>query len=230
MITLNLTFLPGLGTDQRLFSPQIDSFSRQYNVRVLLMTEFRNLEKMATKLAESQQKQIVIGHSLGGGVAQIFAALYPSLCERLVLINTWANQPKPEIVRRRKALIKILNDSAMTLSVNREHFNNIVAKRHTDSPLIDLLMEMRANIGKIAYLNQLIALQTTLALTQYHAHIHCPTLILHGEQDSVFDIDEATTMSNRISNAQLISIPDCGHIAPLEEPEIVTKQIQRFLT
>jgi pimeloyl-ACP methyl ester carboxylesterase len=59
--------------------------------------------------------------------------------------------------------------------------------------------------------------------------IAIPTLILHGEDDRLLLVPIAERAHHLIPNSRLEIIPDCGHLAPLEQPEAVNRALCEFL-
>ena len=55
--------------------------------------------------------------------------------------------------------------------------------------------------------------------------IACPTLILAGRDDAVTPPELQLEMATLIPDATLVLLPRCGHLAPLERPEAVTRQL-----
>lgn len=60
-------------------------------------------------------------------------------------------------------------------------------------------------------------------------NLHAPTLIIWGEQDNIFPLTDAKRILNRLPQAQFVTIPQCGHWAPLDAPEEVAHAMLRFL-
>lgn len=62
--------------------------------------------------------------------------------------------------------------------------------------------------------------------------IECPTLVLWGEQSSaivgLFDI--VSIWKEMAKNPQFVSIPECGHLPPEEQPNLVNKALLEFLS
>ena len=56
-----------------------------------------------------------------------------------------------------------------------------------------------------------------------------PTLVIAGEEDALTPPPEMQEMAAAIPGAQFVSIPEAGHMAPLEAPSEVDLVIQRFL-
>jgi pimeloyl-ACP methyl ester carboxylesterase len=61
------------------------------------------------------------------------------------------------------------------------------------------------------------------------SEITIPTLIVHGEDDQLLPAVIAERAHRLIRNSRLEIIPDCGHLAPLEQPEAVNRALREFL-
>jgi pimeloyl-ACP methyl ester carboxylesterase len=61
------------------------------------------------------------------------------------------------------------------------------------------------------------------------SEIAIPTLILHGDDDQLLPVAIAERAHRLIRNSRLEIIPDCGHLAPLEQPEAVNRALCEFL-
>lgn len=59
--------------------------------------------------------------------------------------------------------------------------------------------------------------------------IHCPTLVLVGEEDVITPPAYARLLVEHIPNARLITIPRAGHLANLEQPEVFNQALIAFL-
>lgn len=56
-----------------------------------------------------------------------------------------------------------------------------------------------------------------------------PTLILHGERDSIVPLDSARRLSATLPRAQLVTLPGAGHVPTMTRPDEVAREIDRFL-
>jgi pimeloyl-ACP methyl ester carboxylesterase len=61
------------------------------------------------------------------------------------------------------------------------------------------------------------------------ARIKCPTLVLCGRQDQPTPPEVHEEIAASIDNAMLVVIEDCGHLAPLEQPEATTAAMRAWL-
>ncbi|UCD08910.1 MAG: alpha/beta hydrolase [Dehalococcoidales bacterium] len=63
---------------------------------------------------------------------------------------------------------------------------------------------------------------------QQLSDIKAPTLVIHGEADKVFNLENAKIMASRIPNAELVTFPNTGH-ALIEAGVKVHEVILNFL-
>ncbi|MBV8276734.1 MAG: alpha/beta fold hydrolase, partial [Verrucomicrobia bacterium] len=61
------------------------------------------------------------------------------------------------------------------------------------------------------------------------SEIAIPTLIVHGDDDRLLPAAIAERAHRLIPNSRLEIIRDCGHLAPLEQPEAVNRALCDFL-
>jgi pimeloyl-ACP methyl ester carboxylesterase len=108
-----LLFVPGWSCDWSAFKPQFDYFAQAHAVTALDPRGFGksdqresgyHIRDFADDLARfcklvGIEKPVVVGHSLGGGIAVELAARYPSLPRALVLIDPNPIDPLPETVK-----------------------------------------------------------------------------------------------------------------------------------
>ena len=56
-----------------------------------------------------------------------------------------------------------------------------------------------------------------------------PVLVLAGEEDRRFSVDEARRMADAIPGSELVVVPHTGHLAARETPDAVNKAIDAFV-
>ena len=59
--------------------------------------------------------------------------------------------------------------------------------------------------------------------------IHCPTLIVVGDQDAITPPAMSEEMQRSIPGAELVVIPDAGHMSNMEQPAAFNRALARFL-
>ncbi len=58
--------------------------------------------------------------------------------------------------------------------------------------------------------------------------VSCPVRILHPSGDRIFSREHAERFLAELPNAELRELPDCGHTAMFDHPELVAAEILRF--
>ncbi len=51
--------------------------------------------------------------------------------------------------------------------------------------------------------------------------IHCPVLLVYGRKDQLVDPSGGYKIASHLANARVVVIPDSGHVAQMEHPELV---------
>jgi pimeloyl-ACP methyl ester carboxylesterase len=162
---------------------------------------------------------ILIGHSMGGAIAQLFALTYPAQTAALVLMATSARlRVSPQLLE-----LAPTDWEAACAWVTEQEWGPLV----TDSI---------KQLGR----KQLLALDPAIALKDYQACHHfdvrdrvstisVPTLVIAGEADRMTPLKHVAFLAEQIPGAQLITIPQTGHMVMLEAERLVTDAVSRFL-
>ncbi|MGH9245433.1 MAG: alpha/beta fold hydrolase [Acidimicrobiales bacterium] len=59
--------------------------------------------------------------------------------------------------------------------------------------------------------------------------IDCPVLVCHGDRDRVQSLDEALYLYRRLPRAELFVVPQAGHSAQLDQPDLFGAALERFI-
>lgn len=60
--------------------------------------------------------------------------------------------------------------------------------------------------------------------------IKVPTLVIHGEQDSLMPVEKAREMARANPSWKFAAVPEAGHMANMEKPEFFNQTVEGFLT
>jgi 3-oxoadipate enol-lactonase len=180
---------------------------------------------------------IVLGHSLGGFIAQELAVTRPDLVSHLILAST--HHGGPDVTPITPAALQILTDrSGDPADLVKRGIALAAAPGFADrQPNVaqELLAYRFTNpVPPAQYTAQVMAGAGMAALTPEEvtnrlSAITVPTLILFGEHDQVVPPGNAALMAEKLANAQTIILPDAGHIFPIEQPDATVNAIFKFL-
>ncbi len=170
----------------------------------------------------------LVGHSLGGLIAQGFALDHPGRLNRLVLLSTVAGRNEEERARVEARLAIVAE------GIPGEHFGNSVARWFTDAFLEnnpDIIAAHaaanRKNDPKAYAAAYRVLAQTDLA-NRLH-EITAPTLIATGDGDIGSNPRIARLMHDEIAGSELCIMENLRHAAMTEAPERVAALISEFL-
>jgi len=151
---------------------------------------------------------VLIGHSMGGALAQSYYNHYPADVAALGLVSTAPRfHLDPEMVQR------WLADPA---AYRMEEMVRIVAPTAPES-VKGALFHMRDTTTPGGQRNDLLAC-TTWNNEDKSLDIHVPTLAVTAEYDREYFQQSAAMWAEKLPNAELVSIQDAGHMMMLEKP------------
>ena len=87
---------------------------------------------------------------------------------------------------------------------------------------------MAMDTGAEIFERQSAALRDRVDSVPTLATINCPTTILCGNEDRLCPIEYHELMAKRIPGSRLQILDDCGHLPTLEQPEAVTRELERL--
>lgn len=224
-----LVFLPGLLCDQALWRSQIDALADRCAPFVADLTLDDSITAMAERtLAAAPPRFSLVGLSMGGYVALEIMRQAPERVRRLALINTSARAESPERTRDRQRGLQSLERGTF-LGVSRPLLRTLVDRSHWDDEVARSMQAMAVRVGKAAFLRQQRAIMSRPDSRPHLGDIAVPTLIAVGRQDRVTPIDHARELHDAIGGSSLHVLDHCGHMAALEEPDIVNRLLREWL-
>ncbi len=176
------------------------------------------------------RRNIVLGHSMGGLIAQEAYAHYPSLFNGLILSATTAAFGKPggewqqEFLRSRFAPLDAGRSMA---SLADELVQGIVAPGTGDA-VKRAMTSVMATVPESTYRLAVTAISTFDQRANL-PNIRVPTLVLSGEHDTTAAPAVMERMAARIEGAEYRQLPGVGHIANMERPEDFNRAVIAFL-
>ncbi len=178
------------------------------------------------------QSCILVGHSLGGMVAQQFAVSHPNYCSKLILSGT-------SCIGRIPCRFETLEES-----IDRFHKLGFVStaheivKRGFQSNLTETYRLSHLAFGAVSR-TSLEAVEASFrgmlnwgdtGRANLDADlIRVPTLILWGDKDSTIERTLANRLEESIRSSYLSVLPQTGHFSHLEIPSIIGENILCFL-
>lgn len=179
---------------------------------------------------------MVLGHSMGGFIAQAFVLKYPEKVSKLILAATNFGGPRhvPITQEAMAVLMDITGDPAARLrrgivvscapgySEAKADFIEEWVNYRLGHPLLPEPYQAQLAIG-LALIAEPASFEKKLSAVQ------APTLILFGEHDKVVPPANAPLLAQAIPHAKIEILPGAGHFFPFEIPELASHAVTQFL-
>ena len=181
------------------------------------------------------EKAIVMGHSMGGFIAQALALEFPHTLEKLILAST--NFGGPRHVPVTPEAMKILTDVSsdpVTRFQNGLYISTAPGWAEKNPQMIQEWVDWRAAnpIEPAPYQAQLAIglglLKEEAAFENQLHRIQVPTLILFGVYDMVVPPSNASLLAEKIPNSRVVILPNAGHFFPIEVPGAAAQAVIEF--
>jgi pimeloyl-ACP methyl ester carboxylesterase len=223
--------LPGLLCDQRLFAPQLPALAGVADPVVPDLSQDDSIAGMAARALAmvTSERFALVSLSMGGYVALEIMRQAPERVTRLALLDTQARPDTEEARARRRGLMALSEKGEFRGVTSRLMPLLIHADRLGDTALTGVIQAMAESIGKEGFLRQQRAILDRLDSRPSLPGITCPTLVLAGREDAITPMEVQLELVQAIPQATLILLPRCGHLASLERPEDVTRQLLLWL-
>jgi len=173
-------------------------------------------------------KAHIMGLSLGGLVAQCFAATEPAMTDKLVLCDTtprYTDEAREMWVVRAAAARK---DGAASLLPTIEKIWFTSGFVASQTPAVKLVRETFEACSGEGYALACEALGAA-DLRALAPRIKAPTLVLYGSDEGQAFQDASAWLRDQIAGAWLEIVPSAGHASVLEQPLFIERRLRAFL-
>ena len=174
---------------------------------------------------------IVLGHSMGGKTAMLFAALYPELVSKLIVADI---SPRFYPVHH-DAILEGLNSLDFEVLKSRSQADKQLANYVSDFGTRQFLLKNLYWIekGQLALRINLDILTANVSevgeALPLHAKFDGDTLFLRGDKSEYIGNQDETLIKNHFPKAQIATISNAGHWLHAENPEDFYNAVTNFV-
>jgi 3-oxoadipate enol-lactonase len=243
-----IVFWPSLLMTGEMWSAQAQHFADRYRVILVdppghgasaplsAMFSFTDCARCVVDILDglSVQTAHFVGNSWGGMIGGTFAALHPDRVGKAVLMNCTASPAST----RQKFEYGALLTAARLLGGIRGPLTRSVLKAFLGPTTFRTRPEVVARVGDAARRvdvgSAAWAVRSVVPARpdqrELLSAVRSPVLVVAGVEDATFPVPETREMADAIPGGQFVVLDGVAHLAALENPALVNKLIDDFLT
>jgi len=233
-----IVFLHGVGSNRQTWRAQIEAFSATHTAVAIDARGYGDswtrpgtvsMARFAADTAAVIQavgggRAHVCGLSMGGIVALHLWRDHPEVVLSLVLADSWAWHPAAAAGQDARLAAIDANDMASLARIRMP----AVYGPGAAPPLVQRGVDTFASLDKSVY-RAATAELWGVDMRGVAGSVTVPTLVLVGEHDSIAPPHLSRELAGLIPGAQLVVIPDAGHLPNEENPAAFNQAVRSFL-
>jgi non-heme chloroperoxidase len=235
-----VVFLHGYTDSHRTWDLNLSRFSREFHVYALDQRGHGDSSRPACCYSQQAfakdvvafldakrvSRAVLVGHSMGSFIAQQVALDFPGRVKGLVLVGSAPTVAGNEVALGLKEVVDTLTDPvdpAFIHEFQASTFHAPVPESYLDT-LVAESSKLPARVWQDA-LDGLIAEDHANRL----GRLRVPTLIIGGDHDGFFSVDEQRALARAIRGSRHLLYPETGHAPHAERPRRFVDDVSDFL-
>jgi pimeloyl-ACP methyl ester carboxylesterase len=174
------------------------------------------------------EKMNLVGHSMGGWLASLFAYESPHRLNKLVLVASGGAMP-----RQLRSMVEFqppTRDQVLQQLKQTVRAEGVDFEAHAD-----YLYALTQNPDRLACYRRIMSHMNNMETRQRYntvrrfPHIHVPTLVVWGRNDQTNALEMGEMTHKGISGSKMIVFDNCGHFILTEKPDDFNRALLEFL-
>jgi 3-oxoadipate enol-lactonase len=240
-----LVFISGTSVDRTIWGMQVAHFASRYRCitfdnrdvgeSTIVTTGYTPRDMAADTAALLGALDLppahVVGHSLGGAIAQELALAAPDRLRSLTLVGTWARNDDytRTLFHHWKRMRQRLDDREFFEAMLLTGVGHTFLTSAGITPMVEMFLAAPHPQPPDAFCRQVDADLAHDTADRLGA-IAAPTLVVDGPEDKIFPPPHHALLAARIPGAQRVTIPATGHSPALENTEAFNDALTAFLS
>lgn len=198
-----------------------DEFSYEAMVEdVKAYIDFHNLQNIT-----------LLGHSMGGKIAMLFATQYPELIDKLIVADIGPKYYAPH----HQTILAALNAIDFSEKPSRTEVDEIISEYISDFGTKQFLLKNLYWVepGQLGFRFNLKVFNEKIteigAALPFENHFKKPTLFLRGDKSDYILDSDFETIYYHFSDAKISTIPNAGHWLHAENPKDFYTEVEKFI-
>ena len=172
---------------------------------------------------------VLVGHSMGGKAAMVFAQRWPELLKQLVVVDIG---PREYPIGDHATIMESLLTSDLAGKDSRQQVEDHLERYVPEKGVVQFLMKSLywAEPGKLAWRFNVPTLQRCLPAIHGGigpAVVRTPTLFIRGGKSPYIVRDDLPQIKEQFPNSRVETVEYAGHWVPAQAPEEVAAMIRK---
>lgn len=239
-----LLLIHGFPLTARMWEPQLDLAHHGWRVIVPQLRGFDGppADNVATSVDDYAgdiidlldalhiEQAVIGGLSMGGYITFALFRHAARYFRGMILADTRAQADTPEGVEGRKRMIQLVREQGAAAAADEMLPRLLGASTRASRPDVEQAVRnlILANSPE-TIVGALTALMTRPDASAQLPTIHCPTLVVVGDEDVITPPTASEEIAAGIAGAELAVIPGAGHMSNMEQPAAFNLALARFL-
>jgi pimeloyl-ACP methyl ester carboxylesterase len=210
--------------------------AQDYSSQNPYSAEFQALLTVGLMDSFGLDQAVLIGNSAGGSIAVLTALTYPDRVQALILVDpaiysgggspSWARPllNTPQIKRLGPLIARRIQDWGRDFALSAWHDPSGL----TDEIWQEYTKPLKAENWDRALWHLTVA-SHDLELDQKLNQLTLPVLVITGDDDRIVPTEDSIRLASELPNADLVVIPNCGHVPHEECPSAFLEATEGFL-
>lgn len=226
-----LVLIPGLACDERLWQAQwpVLPHSMAPTASDVHMRHATIPAMAAALLAEHPGTLVLCGASMGGMIAMEAARQAPERIEGLALLGTNPRPETPDMRALREAAIELFAQGDVRGVIEPNVAFAFHPAQAADAQLVAAYLQMMLDAGSEQLIRQNRALMVRPDARGLLPGLKCPVLVMCGDTDRLTPPECSREIAALAPSAELVWVPDCGHMLTMEKPALVNAALGAWL-
>ena len=182
------------------------------------------------------QKATVLGHSMGGKLAMMFAAEYPELITGLIVADiapkNYNSESKPfKTVLQHELILELMEELNLVAVISRKEIDYFLSEKVKDNTLRQFLLknihrnkegdfEWKINVPVLRHaLNSITSEVNSEWFADRQPILSYPVTFIRGLNSDYITDQDIPAIKEIYPEAQIVDIPEAGHWLHAEQPE-----------
>jgi len=226
-----LILIPGLASNHVMWQDQLAVLPAHYRAHVSdVASRCGTIEDMAaTLLREHPGDLILCGASMGGIVAMQAAHQATSRMRGLALLGTSARPETDDMRALRETAIGFFASGRAAEVLRANVPLAFHPSRARDTSMVQTYVDFVLEAGAGQLIRQNRAFMARPDARKFLPNLTCPVLVMWGDSDQLTPPEANREIAALLPQAEVLELPQCGHMLTMEQPEQVNSRLLRWL-